>query len=94
MKGYKEFFIKDLDLTNTKISVSGVIVSKDGNNLVIDDNTGILRVDVENDLNINDYARVFGNLIKIENNLILKGDFIQNLNEINKELYQKVKNLL
>ncbi|MBL7147898.1 MAG: hypothetical protein ISS82_03670 [Nanoarchaeota archaeon] len=94
MRGYKEFFIKDLKLDTNKVAVLGVIVNKDDNNLVIDDNTGILQVDVENDFNVNDYVRVFGNLIKIDDKLVLKGDFIQDLNKINKELYKKVRDLL
>ena len=94
MIGYRESFIKDLNLENNKVSVSGFVVSKDANSLVIDDKTGILQIDIENELNLNDYARAFGNLIKVDDKLILKCDFIQNLNEINKELHGKIKELL
>ena len=94
MKPYNELFIKDLNSNNLKISVSGIIVSKEDDNLVIDDNTGVLQIEIENEFNVGDYVRVFGNLIEIENKFILKGDVIQDLNKINKELHKKVKGLL
>ena len=94
MKGYKEVFIKNLTGDTNTVSVSGVIVNKEDSNIIIDDTTGVLQVDVDNDFNVNDYVRIFGNLIKLEDKLVLKGDFIQDLNKINKELHRKVKELL
>jgi len=94
MKSYNELFIGNINSNNLKISVSGIIVSKEDDNLVIDDNTGVLQIEIENEFNIGDYVRVFGNLIEIENKFILKGDVIQDLNKINKELHKKVKGLL
>ena len=94
MKGYKEVFIKDLNLNNPKVSVSGIIVGKEDGSLVLDDNFGVLQIEIESEFNIGDYVRVFGNLIEIEDKLILKGDFVQDLNKINKELHRKVKGLL
>jgi len=94
MKGYKEVFIKNLNLNNPKVSVSGIIVGKEDGSLVLDDNFGVLQIEIESEFNIGDYVRVFGNLIEIEEKLILKGDFVQDLNKINKELHRKVKGLL
>jgi len=94
MEGYKESFIKDLNLNSPKITISGLIVSKEENYLMIDDNTGIVQVEIENDLNVNDYARVFGILMEFNGKKVLKGEIIQDLSKVNKKLYQKIRDLL
>ena len=94
MQGYKEMFIKDLNKEEIKIAISGIIINKDNNHLIIDDTTGTIKVNIETDLSINNFVRVFGNLIFYNEDKEIQGHLIQDLNQVNKKLYQKVKALL
>ena len=84
---YKEIFIKDLKLG--KVSVSGTIISKNNDNIVIDDKTGIVNVNIENNFKENDYVRIYGVFLGD----FLKGEAIQKL-EGDIELHKRVKELL
>jgi hypothetical protein len=86
---YKESFINQLR-DNSKVAVSGFIVDKKENNIVINDNTGNLPVIIETDLELNSFVRVFGNYFNNQ----LQADLIQDLSNVNKQLYQKVKSIL
>lgn len=86
---YKETFIKDLK-ENSKVSISGFIVDKKENSIIVDDNTGSLPVIIETSLALNTFVRVFGYYANGE----LRGNIIQDLGNVNKQLYNKVKLLL
>jgi len=75
---------------NSLVAVSGFIVSKDESSFVLDDKTSQIVILSKDEINIGDYVRVFGNLIFNGNEKILQAGIIQNLNEINKELHQKL----
>jgi len=88
-KPYKETFIKNLK-NNSKAAVSGFIVDKNENSIVINDNTGNLPVIINTDLKPNNFVRVFGYYINGE----LQAHLVQDLNTINKNLYIKFKMIL
>ncbi|MEK6835919.1 MAG: hypothetical protein AABX55_02755 [Nanoarchaeota archaeon] len=93
MQAYQEKFIKDLTKQDTKVAVSGFIVDKNNNSIIVDDNTGSIPVIIETNLNLNNFVRVFGTLI-YSNEPQLQAHLIQDLTNVNKQLYQKVKLLL
>ena len=82
--------VKNLSNENSLVAVSGFIVSKDESSFVLDDKTSQIVILSKDEINIGDYVRVFGNLIFNGNEKILQAGIIQNLNEINKELHQKL----
>ncbi|MEK6907066.1 MAG: hypothetical protein AABW45_00920 [Nanoarchaeota archaeon] len=86
---YKETFINKLQ-NSSKVSISGFIVDKNENSIVINDNTGNLPVIIETNLELNTFVRIFG----YYNNGTLQADFIQDLSNVNKQLYNKVKLIL
>ncbi|MFH1210033.1 MAG: hypothetical protein V1663_04560 [archaeon] len=88
MECYKERFIKDIE--SGRICLSGVIISKDNDNIVLDDKTGIITVNIETNFDVGNYVRVFG--ICFDD--FLRGEIIQELNNSNKELHRSVKELL
>lgn len=88
-QAYKETFIKDLK-ENSKVSISGFIVEKNENSIIIDDTTGNLPVIIQTDLNLNDFVRVFG----LYSNNQLQAYIIQDLNNVNKNIYNKIKSIL
>ena len=94
MTSYQEKFIKDLSHNDSKVALSGFIIDRKENMLVIDDTTGTIIAFVENKLDKNHFARVFGNLVRTDNGFQLYGDIVQNLNAVNKKIYNKVKVLM
>ena len=91
---YKEKFIKDIKKEDIKIAVSGIIVSKDNGKIVIDDTTGNIPVEIETELEMNKFVRVFGVLIPYDDGFEVQGHIIQDLSELDIEKYMKVKALL
>jgi hypothetical protein len=88
-QAYKESFINELK-ENSKVSVSGFIVDKKDSSIVVDDTTGNLPVIIETSLTLNTFVRVFG----YYSNNQLQADLIQDLNTINKQIYNKLKLVL
>jgi hypothetical protein len=93
IKMYAERQIKNLG-NETKVSVSGTVISKDGSTIVIDDKTGQLSILSEISVEKGNYIRAFGNLVKSQENFILQAEIVQNLQGINKSIHQKVIELL
>ncbi|AJF62612.1 MAG: hypothetical protein QT11_C0001G0469 [archaeon GW2011_AR20] len=88
-QAYKETFINKLE-NNSKVSISGFIIEKNENSIIVDDNTGTLPIIIQTTLSLNTFVRVFG----YYNNGQLQGNLIQDLTQINKQLYNKVKLIL
>ncbi len=91
---YKERFIRDIGREDIKIMVSGIIVSKDNGKIVIDDTTGTIPVEIETELDVNKFVRVFGVLIPYEEGFEIQGHVIQDMSEADVDRYIKVKALL
>lgn len=91
---YVEKNIKDLDKQDIKIAISGIIINKEEESLILDDGTGQINVYISTDLPINTYIRILGRLLPFENGFELQGDIIQDFSKIDKLLYRKVKSLL
>ena len=88
-QAYKETSINKLE-DNSKVSISGFIIEKNENSIIVDDNTGTLPIVIQTTLSLNTFVRVFG----YYNNGQLQGNLIQDLTQINKQLYNKVKLIL
>lgn len=88
-QSYRETFINELK-ESSKVSISGFIVQKNENSIVIDDNTGTLPVIIQTNLELNKFVRVFGYF----SNNQLQADLIQDLSDVNKQLYNRVKSIL
>jgi hypothetical protein len=86
---YKEIFINKLE-ENSKVSITGFIINKNKDGITIDDSTGTLSILIETNLELNSFVRVFG--LYINNNL--QAHLIQDLSNVNKQIYNKVKSLL
>ena len=88
-QAYKETFINKLQ-DNSKVAISGFIVDKNENSIVINDNTGNLPVIIETNLALNTFVRVFGYYVNGQ----LQSHLIQDLSNVNKQLYNKLKLIL
>ena len=86
-------YTKDLSPSDTFVSLTGVVVSKDESSFILDDGSGDVVV-LMNSEGLPDYVRVFGRLLQTEDGLRLQGDFFQDVSKIDKLLYKKVKDLI
>lgn len=94
MSSYKEKFIREITPEDKKISISGSIINKEDNLVLIDDSTGVIAVNINTSLNVKTFVRVFGYLIRNNNDFQLQGQIIQDLGNVNRTLYNKVKSFL
>jgi len=94
MPAYKEKFINELDVKDNKIFVSGLIINKEENLVVLDDGTGAVTANIETNIPINTFVRVYGYLINNGEELMIQGQAIQDLSNVDKKLYAKVKALM
>ncbi len=81
-----------------KVKILGFVVDKKENTLMVDDGSGkvIVFVDDTNLLdsfNINQLIRVFGSTLPTEDGFEIKVDAIQDLSNLNINLYKKVEEL-
>ncbi|MEK6932358.1 MAG: hypothetical protein AABW56_01025 [Nanoarchaeota archaeon] len=91
MPAYIEKFISELNIKDSKVAVSGLIINKDENLIFIDDKTGAIAISIQTDLPINTFVRVLGYLMTQNKEFQIQGHVIQNLNKVNKKLYNKIK---
>jgi len=96
LMSYAEKKIEEIKQEDLKVSVSGVIVSKKNNFMILDDGNNQIRITFDNEINFkeNDYVRVFADVLYIDDNLELKLELIQDLSKIDKLLYKKVQYLI
>lgn len=90
IKMYIEKQIKNLNNEDRSVAVSGFVVSKDESSFILDDRTSQIIILSKEEVNIGDYIRVFGNLILDRDEKLIQAGIIQNLNNINKEMHQKI----
>lgn len=90
---YRERYIKDLSREDGFVSISGVVVSKEGDNVILDDNTGRVSVNI-NMGEVGQFVRIFGRILPFEEGIQIQGDVLQDLSEMDKFLYNKVRELL
>lgn len=90
---FVEKYIKDINADDGNVSITGLIIEKQDNFLVIDDGTGKIVVSIEGSTLDTDYVRVFGRVVGNED-LQIYSYFFQDMGKIDKDLYKKVKDLL
>jgi len=81
-----------------KVKILGFVVDKKENTLMVDDGSGKVSVFVDeasllDNVNINQLIRVFGSTLPTEDGFEIKVDAIQDLSNLNINLYKKVEEL-
>ena len=95
---YIEKKISDLDEMDSKVRIMGFLVDKKENTIVLDDGSGKIKIftdatNIIDNLNINQFVRIFGSIIPVENDIELRADIIQDLSGFNIDLFKKTKEL-
>jgi len=85
----------DVDL---KVKILGFVVDKKDDTILLDDGSGKVKVFVDvpemmKKININQLIRVFGSTLPTDNEFEVKADVIQDLSNLNIDLYKKVEEL-
>ena len=81
-----------------KVKVMGFVVDKKDDTLLMDDGSGKLQVFVDlpniiDTVNLNQLIRVFGSVMPTDEGFELKADILQDLSDLNVNLYKKVEEL-
>jgi RNase P/RNase MRP subunit p29 len=79
-----------------KVRILGTIVSKEQNSLIIDDGTGTVRVFTQTDTNQfkdKQLVRVIGRVLPNADNFDIQGEIIQNMENLDVDLYNKTEKL-
>jgi len=95
---YTEKRIIDLDEMDSKVRIMGFLVDKKENTIVLDDGSGKIKIftdatNVIDNLNINQFIRIFGSIIPVENDIEIRADIVQDLSGLNIDLFKKTKEL-
>jgi len=85
----------DVDL---KVKIMGFVVDKKDDTILLDDGSGKVRVFVDapgmmEEIDINKLIRVFGSTLPTEDGFEIKADVVQDLSDLNIDLYKKVEEL-
>ena len=85
----------DVDL---KVKILGFVVDKKDDTIVLDDGSGKIKVFVDTPgimerIEINKLVRVFGSTLPTEDGFEIKADSVQDLSNLNINLYKKVEEL-
>ncbi len=84
--------------TDSKIKIMGFVVDKKDDTLILDDGSKKAKVFVDNiaiveKMNINQLIRVFGSTLPTDEGFEIKADAVQDLSNLNINLYKKVEEL-
>ncbi len=91
----KERNISDIKPEDIRVGVTGTIIGKQGNIIVLDDGSGKVNVSFEEPVKFreNQLVRVFGRVMPLESGVEIQGEIMQDMEGLDLELKKKVENL-
>jgi len=94
---YIEKDIKSITEEDLKVSFFGTIVDIEENTIMVDDGNATIKVifrdKITDDYN-KKYVRVFGRVVIIENGVMIDGDILQDMSNLNRKVYRRSKDVL
>ena len=92
---YLDRRIDELTQDDIKVRVSGAVIEKRGDVLIIDDGTGQVRIATEGPkgFDINNLIRVFGRVIPVEGGVEISGEILQDMSDVNMDLYKRTHDI-
>ncbi len=87
--------ISDIRPEDIRVAVTGTIIGKQGNIIVLDDGSGKVNVTFEEPVRFreNRLVRVFGRVMPLEGGIELQGEIIQDMSGLDLELKKRVEKL-
>ena len=100
---YKDHYVKKKieeinPETDLKVKIMGFVVDKKDDTIILDDGSKKVKVFMDNPvivekMNINQLIRVFGSTLPTDEGFETKADVVQDLSNLNINLYKKVEEL-
>ena len=100
---YKDHYVKKKieeinPETDLKVKIMGFVVDKKEDTVVLDDGSKKIKVFMDNPvisekINVNQLIRVFGSTLPTDEGFEIKADVVQDLSNLNIDLYKKVEGL-
>ena len=100
---YKDHYVKKKieeinPETDLKVNIIGFVVDKKEDTLILDDGNKKIKVFMDNPvivekINVNQLVRVFGSTLPTDEGFEIKADVVQDLSNLNIDLYKKVEGL-
>jgi RNase P/RNase MRP subunit p29 len=100
---YKDHYVKrkieDINPeTDLKVKIMGFVVDKKDDTVILDDGSKKAKVFVDNitiveKMNINQLVRIFGSTLPTDEGFEIKADVVQDLSNLNINLYKRVEEL-
>lgn len=100
---YKDHYVKKKieeinPETDLKVNIMGFVVDKKEDTLILDDGNKKIKVFMDNPviaekINVNQLVRVFGSTLPTDEGFEIKADVVQDLSNLNIDLYKKVEAL-
>jgi len=87
--------VSDIGKGDVRVRLLGTVIDKKDNVVVLDDGTGKINITFEEtvDLGMNQLVRVFGRVIPMEEGFEMQGEIIQDMKDVDLDLYKKVNEL-
>ncbi len=88
--------IKDINADeDIRARVLGTVIEKKEDSIILDDGTKSVEVFVDNQnlvsINVKDLLRIYGRILPSPEGFEIQAEFIQNMNNLNLEVYSKIK---
>jgi uncharacterized protein YdeI (BOF family) len=100
---YKDHYVKKKieeinPETDLKVNIMGFVVDKKEDTFILDDGSKKIKVFMDNPviaerINVNQLVRVFGSTLPTDEGFEIKADVVQDLSNLNIDLYKKVEGL-
>lgn len=96
----KEKTIGEIEQDDIRVKVLGKVIDKKENIFILDDGSGSAEVMydpevIQKNFNINDTVKVFARILLAENNNVqLQAEALQNINDLNLDLYRRIKDVV
>ncbi len=75
---------------DVRIRLLGKIIDKTDGTIILDDGSATATIVTDGTCEINDTIRVFARVLPLEEGYELRGEIIQNVNNLDMELYKKI----
>ncbi|NIO23306.1 MAG: replication protein RepA [Candidatus Aenigmarchaeota archaeon] len=87
--------VSEIGKGDVRVRLLGTVIDRKDNVIVIDDGTGKINVTFEEPVNFdaNRLVRVFGRAIPMEEGFEIQGEVIQDMKDLDLDLYRKVNEL-
>ena len=83
--------ISEISEKDIRVRVLGTVIDKQGDFIILDDGTGKIKISMQNNLEANQFVRVIGKVMPLEDGLEIQGELAQDMSKLDMELVKTVE---